>query len=343
MNKSKKLTFLKKYLIIILTTSIPLLLVLLFTPIVLTFMHSPGKISQAKQELLREITSDTHQYIAHRGFFDTANSSTAENTLPSFKRAVDRKLSFELDVHLTKDNQLAVIHDDKLGLNAIHPDRQKRIDDQEDLKLIHTPIKELTLEQINTLTSKYQLYNTANKVPTLNEVFSQTKDILDIERNKSRKTFILVEIKANGHDSREYIANLCSAVDNLLKEYKNTRIMYAIQSFHPHVLNWFYKNSPEVLRGFLSKNYNAHHNPGDPKGITGCLLGNLYSNFLSRPDFIAYEYYEGVKETEGLKNYRKLYNPVVFAWTIRDKNLFQELKGKFDAFIFDSLKEPIID
>jgi glycerophosphoryl diester phosphodiesterase len=49
--------------------------------------------------------------IAHRG----ASAYAPENTLAAFSKAVELKADwFELDVHLTKDGQLAVIHDGSL-------------------------------------------------------------------------------------------------------------------------------------------------------------------------------------------------------------------------------------
>ena len=49
--------------------------------------------------------------IAHRG----ASSLAPENTLESFKKAIELKCDgIELDVHMTKDNQLVVIHDEFL-------------------------------------------------------------------------------------------------------------------------------------------------------------------------------------------------------------------------------------
>ncbi len=49
--------------------------------------------------------------IAHRG----ASAYAPENTLASFKKAMELKANwFELDVHLTADDKLVVIHDDEL-------------------------------------------------------------------------------------------------------------------------------------------------------------------------------------------------------------------------------------
>ena len=320
MNNTTERKFLKKYLIIILTTTIPLLLLLVLIPSLMTFMHRGGNLTAKKVSMLNEITSGDLQHIAHRGLFHPKHANRAENTLPSFEFAVKKHTSFELDVHLTKDNKLAVIHDDSLGLHAIDKNIVK--DDREQ-KIINTKIKDLTLDEINQV----------------------TQNLLTHIDYRNFKTFILVEIKAGGSDSKEYIANLCKATYETLKNFKNesTRVLYAIQPFHPYVLNWFAKNAPEVLRGFLSKNFSAHHLQGEPKGVSGYLLGNLYTNFLARPDFIAYEYKEGIEESLGLKQYRKLYNPYVFCWTIRDKALMNKLANKYDAFIFDSIADFLVE
>ena len=47
--------------------------------------------------------------ISHRGIHD--NIKVYENTLESFKLAIKKKYTIELDIHLTKDNQIIVFHD----------------------------------------------------------------------------------------------------------------------------------------------------------------------------------------------------------------------------------------
>ena len=49
---------------------------------------------------------------AHRGFHD--KPTVPENSMIAFKRAVAEGFGIELDVHLTKDKKLAVIHDSSL-------------------------------------------------------------------------------------------------------------------------------------------------------------------------------------------------------------------------------------
>ena len=51
--------------------------------------------------------------IAHRGLFD--NRTIAENSLTAFSECVKNGTPIELDVRITKDKQIIVFHDDKLG------------------------------------------------------------------------------------------------------------------------------------------------------------------------------------------------------------------------------------
>ena len=50
---------------------------------------------------------------AHRGLHDLA-AGVPENTMPAFRRAVEHGFGAELDVHLTRDGRLVVIHDSDL-------------------------------------------------------------------------------------------------------------------------------------------------------------------------------------------------------------------------------------
>lgn len=91
--------------------------------------------------------------IAHRGFSGIA----PENTLAAFKKALELKVDYiELDIHLTKDNQVVVIHD-------------KTINRTTDGK---GKVNELTLEEIKRydagswFSSEYK----NEKIPSLEDV-----------------------------------------------------------------------------------------------------------------------------------------------------------------------------
>ena len=115
--------------------------------------------------------------IAHRGIHD--NKLVPENSLKAFKLALETKLTIELDIHLTKDNQLVVFHDDNL----------KRMTN------VNCIIEKLTLSEIK----KLNLLNTDEKIPTLEEVLKLVNG----------KVLIDIEIKVNKHVKK--------IVKNLLK------------------------------------------------------------------------------------------------------------------------------
>ena len=66
----------------------------------------------------------------------------------------------------------------------------------------------------------------------------------------------------------------------------------------------------------------------------------LLPNFLSKPDFIAYNHeYEGNISRRICRN---LYKAKAAAWTIRSQKELEKAKPSFDVFIFDSFipKQP---
>ena len=108
--------------------------------------------------------------VAHRG----ASNDAPENTLLAFQKAIDLECDVvELDVRLTKDNQVVVIHDDNVDRTT--DGRGK--------------VSELTLKEIKK-------FNCAEKqkIPTLQEVIDLCKGKIDIH----------IELKGEGTASPVY-------------------------------------------------------------------------------------------------------------------------------------------
>ena len=101
--------------------------------------------------------------IAHRGVFD--NESVIENTLESFKKALQYHYAIELDVQLTVDNKLVVFHDDDLFRLSGNKDVVQEMDSSE---LIRT-----------------KLLNTNSTIPLFQLV--QGKVLLDIEIKPTKR------------------------------------------------------------------------------------------------------------------------------------------------------------
>ena len=96
---------------------------------------------------------------AHRGYHD--KPQIPENSLPAFRRAIERGWGAELDVHLLKDGTLAVFHDSDL----------KRCTGEEGT------IEDLDLAQLKQL----RLEGTQEQVPLFDEVlalFEETKPLI---------------------------------------------------------------------------------------------------------------------------------------------------------------------
>lgn len=105
---------------------------------------------------------------AHRGLHDR-EQGIPENSLAAFRRAVEQGFGAELDVHLTKDGRLAVIHDDSLLRTA-----------GADVKA-----SELTAAELG----QYRLEGTDEKIPFLEEVLPLFEG----------KAPLIVELKVEGN------------------------------------------------------------------------------------------------------------------------------------------------
>ena len=232
-------------------------------------------------------------YIAHRGLYDNA-AGIPENSLPAFRRAVEAGYGVELDVQLTADDRLVVFHDETLS--RICGDPRK--------------LHELTYDELMEL----RLLDTEERIPLL-------RDVLDTVNGAGP---MVVEIKSEGR----YIETTRRTHDML----RNYRGVYCVESFHPMVLRWYRKHSPETVRGQLSTHYRKDGE--DLPRWQGFLLTNLLLNCLSRPDFIAYNCKYRTQPSFVLCT--KLLRPVSVAWTVRSAAELTAIRPDFQVFIFDS-------
>lgn len=134
---------------------------------------------------------------------------------------------------------------------------------------------------------------------------------------------LIVEIKAETAD-----VSCCAVIDRLLRAYHGA---YCIESFNPMVLWWFRLNHGEVVRGQLSSNFRRE---GVYWNILYFAMTHLLFNFLTKPDFIAYNH--KFSEEPGRRICRHLYRHPAAAWTVRSEQDLEALRGEYDVFIFDS-------
>lgn len=179
----------------------------------------------------------------------TPDGAVPENSLAAFRDAVAHGYGVELDVHLTADDALVVFHDDTVERVCGVPGE----------------VEQMTLAELRAL----RLRGTEEEIPT----FAEALEVLG-----GRVPFIL-ELKRGGRN-RE----LCERVYAALRGYEGP---VCIESFDPFIVRWFYKNAPELLRGQLSMPPRAY---GDSTTrLNAFLVGNLLTNVLCRPQFVAYQ------------------------------------------------------
>ena len=219
-----------------------------------------------------------HSY-AHRGLH---GNGVPENSLLAFRLAVEKGYGSELDIHLMKDGNLAVIHDASL----------KRTADAD------VQIEDLTAEDLEN----YRLEGTDEKIP----LFSQ---VLELYAGKQP---LIVELKSE----RGNHAALCAAATALLDGYKGH---YCIESFDPSCITWLRKNRPELIRGQLSANFFLSKKSKLPWPAKWAMTANIL-NFASTPDFIAYKFAD--RKRLGLAICRKIWGAQGVSWTIKTQEDF---------------------
>ena len=172
-------------------------------------------LMRCKRHLRRGPLLVQYRY-AHRGLHDLA-AGIPENSLPAFRRAAEQGFGAELDVHLTKDGRLAVIHDSDLrrlcGMDGI--------------------VEEMDAAQL----SRLRLLGTEERIPFLEEILPLF----------AGGPPLLIEMK-----TRRNAALLADALTSALADYRGD---YCVESFDPWALYVLRLRNPDCIRGQLSKHF----------------------------------------------------------------------------------------
>lgn len=236
-------------------------------------------------------------YYAHRGLFDN-DGDAPENSLKAFELAAKAGYGMEMDVQVTKDGVPVVFHDFTL----------ERMCGKEG------KVCDYTWQELKDFT----LAKSRETIPLF----------ADVLKVVGGRVPLIVEIKVEWMD-----LSVCPAADELLRSYQG---LYCIESFNPLVLLWYRRNHREIVRGQLSDGFVKASRLKESWHllVQNFLLQNLLFNWLTKPDFVAYNHkYEEVLARRLCKN---LYGNMAVAWTIKSQEELERAKSKFDLFIFDS-------
>ena len=226
-------------------------------------------------------------------FLAVPGTDTPENSMAAFQAAVDAGYGIEMDVQLTKDKIPVVFHDFTLERVCNVPGK----------------VCDMTWEELSAL----RLNGTDEGIPLFEEVLALVNGRIPL----------LIEYKVELFDT-----SVCRICEKLLSAYPG---LYCIESFNPLVLRWYKKNRPQVVRGQLSAKFREVSSPLYYLYLSP--LHHLLFNFLTKPDFIAYDCTcTGALSRRICKN---LYRNLSVAWTIRSREDMEQLKTQFDLFIFE--------
>ncbi|NCC08817.1 MAG: glycerophosphodiester phosphodiesterase [Clostridia bacterium] len=161
-----------------------------------------------------------------------------------------------------------------------------------------------------TQLKKFHLCGTNEQIPLLTEV-------LDVVAGRVP---IIIELKTGPRNTE-----LCEKAMQILDSYEG---VYCIESFDPRIVAWFKKHRPIILRGQLS---DSTANFKDQPKIQAIALGNLLTNIIARPQFIAY----GSGKKSIFVKLVEYMGAIKVRWTVHPENDVEQINEDNDAVIFE--------
>ena len=234
-------------------------------------------------------------HYAHRGLH---NEARPENSMSAFRAALEKGYGIELDVHLMRDGNLAVIHDSLLQRTT---GAQGRVED-------------LTEQEL----PNYHLEGTSETIPTL-------KQVLQLFDGKAP---MIIELKT---DLKNGVAPLVNRVMAELKDYEG---LYCIESFDPRCVHYLKKHYPQVVRGQLTDYFMDLKNFA-PWFLRFALTHSM-ANFLTKPDFLACSIRSRGMFTS--KICKKLWHVQGVCWTVQDLKTHQAVTKDGWMSIFENFE-----
>ncbi len=235
----------------------------------------------------------THAY-AHRGLHDRS-VQIPENSMLAFRRAKESGYGAELDVRITEDGELVVMHDESLLRTA-----------GVDCQVHASKLAELR---------EYRLEGTQERIPLLREV-------LELYEGQAP---LVIEAKTYKNNCPVLMRALCRMLDDY------PALQFCIESFDPRVVFWLRRHRPDIVRGQLSLNFFRERCGQNPAVVL--IMTNLLLNFLCLPHFIAYKVQH--RHTLALRLCRRLWGVQEFVWTVESDAQYREAAADHCLVIFE--------
>lgn len=246
---------------------------------------------------------------AHRGLH--SKPEIPENSMVAFLRAVQRGFGIELDVRLTSDKKIAVIHDSSLArVTTMRADGRAVLPENIDFPTETLCVSEERIEEITLAEAKkYPLEESDERIPELKEVLKLV----------AGKVPLIIELKPTDE-------NLKELTDIVMKELREYDGLYAVESFNSLAVKYLREAYPDVIRGQLATDFKKDEEKmkeGDPRERVhvdkhiNYILRELKLNAITKPDFVGYNFEhrrnKSFKKFKGMKVYWTIKNPLDMA------------------------------
>ncbi len=241
--------------------------------------------------------------IAHRGLHD---EQFPENSMPAYEQAIAHNFNIEIDVHVSKDGEVVVFHDDNL----------KRVCGVDKL------VKNCTLAELKS----YPLANTEYTIPTLKEFLTLVNG----------QVGILCEIKGVNPFNHRIVRETIKVLDEV--GYKGN---IALQSFDFGAV-LYAKRHCNLPCGELCT-WNSPDNKNHRWWVTS-FMGKLWINKITRPDFIAYDVRaldKSLPENKWLIKWSK--KLPILTWTVKSQDTLDAAHKYANNVIFEDMDVALMD
>ncbi len=221
-----------------------------------------------------------------------------ENTLQSYKNALQHGYGIAIDVRLTSDGIPVAFSDHDLWRMCS----------------VEGNVEDLTLEELKQLT----LLETSDSIPSLKEAL----DYID------GQVPVLIQLKSEEED----YSQLCEKTAVLLDQYDG---ICAVEALDYRCVRWFMRYRPFIIRGqMLEKTIDLGNSFLEfVKQIAkNCLLTNI----LTKPDFISSNFAD--RRSISLSFCRFLYHVPVLNWVIHSHKEYESARLDDAVVIFEDIR-----
>lgn len=307
-----------------------------FVPAIPDAWYAHRGLHDAGSGLTEQYAAESGEYVALArrmamkagyGTPDTRGPIAPENSLASFAAAAEAGFGMELDIQLTLDGQVVVLHDPDLMRVAGDPRRVADLTYDELTRIPLFPTAQPGDAKAEPLPGAEEAVPLIVTPPTAPAGYYQHVPLFaDVLKVVAGRTPIIVEFKFDDNGSfGEHEKELMEKGDALLAGYAGP---YVVESFNPRAVQWYREHRPEVCRGQLSWGAELGKD-----GAAEWAAGLLAFDWLSRPDFVAYDWHGGASPQVRLA---RAMGAVPVSWTVRSRDELAQCDAWFDHHIFEA-------